>query len=369
MLYDGLDAVQINDGLNETAACAGAAVYDRANGLMFVSYVTGLRKRYGESTGKLCLSVFPPGQPTNVRHRVIDIGIGESRGLLCTAHYLVGDGRTRMLFTTTRGELAAYYRDYDFFSDTVSERTEVFFRGDEGDVRLDNASYLRYVNARGFSVDSTAPPIVNKVFSYQGKFQTAVTLDSFSYAVLCTIEDNVLVPFAVASDPTTYEFRCCRNDDGIYAVFRIPPDGHGTGHGGYTVSRDGGTTWETTVFPDGIQSRPDVFLYRNEPMVVYNYKSDREILDFPPMHNHRNAVRFLYRGAPVLELFSKYGIVEHETVPIAGDLYFAFSNCPQALSTENGAAWIEEGRPVEQGKEALQWAKLPDIGEKIRSLS
>ena len=35
-----------------------------------------------------------------------------------------------------------------------------------------------------------------------------------------------------------------------------------------------------------------------------------------------------------------------------------FSNCPQALSTANGTAWIEEGRPVEQGKEAIQWMKL-----------
>ena len=36
----------------------------------------------------------------------------------------------------------------------------------------------------------------------------------------------------------------------------------------------------------------------------------------------------------------------------------AFSNCPQALSTENGAAWLEDGVRVEQGKEAIQWMKL-----------
>ena len=358
MRYDGLESTQINDGLSETAACAGAAVYDKQNGLVFVSYMTGLPKRYGESTGKLCLSVFPPGQPANVRHRVIDTGIGESRGLLCTAHYLIGDGRTRMIFTTTRGELAAYARDYDFFTDTVSERTEVFLRTEEGDVRLDNVSYRRYIAKKGFAVESLKEPIVNKVSAYRGELYTAVTLDDFSYAVLCRIEDHVLVPFAMAPDPTTYEFRYCVNDDGIYAVFRIPPDDHKIGHCGYTFSGDCGKTWRTTVFSDGVQSRPDIFLYRGEPMVVYNYKSDRSVQNFPPMHNFRNAVRFLYRGETVLELFSKYGIVEHETVPIAGDLYLSFSNCPQALSTENGKAWIEDGRPVEQGKEALQWAKL-----------
>ena len=67
---------------------------------------------------------------------------------------------------------------------------------------------------------------------------------------------------------------------------------------------------------------------------------------------------FVYDGKVILDLFSKYGIVEHETVSIQGDLYMVFSNCPQALSTANNAAWIEEGRPVEQGKEAIQWMKL-----------
>ena len=31
---------------------------------------------------------------------------------------------------------------------------------------------------------------------------------------------------------------------------------------------------------------------------------------------------------------------------------------PQALSTENRSAWVENGSPVEQGKETVQWAKL-----------
>ena len=358
MNCDGIEATQINDGLSETAACAGASVYDKPNGLVFVSYMTGVPKRYGESTGKLRLCVFAPSQPTNVRHRAIDEGVGGSRGLLCTAHCLVGDGRTRMIFTTTRGELAAFSRDYDFFSDSVSERREVFLKIDGENFRLDNSSYKRCLSVFGLKASSSSAPIVNKITSYEGELYTAVTLDDLSYAILCRIKDNVLVPFAAAPDPTTYEFRYCINRDGIHAVYRVPPDDHKTGHGGYTFSPDGGKTWRSQIFADGIQSRPDVFLRRGEPVIAYNFKSEREIKDFPPMHNHRNAVRFVQNGKTLLELFSKYGIVEHETLCIAGDLYMSFSNCPQALSTENGAAWIEEGRPVEQGKEALQWAKL-----------
>ncbi len=358
MDYDGLVMEQISDGLTQTAACASAAVYDRANGLVFVSYMTGLPKRYGESTGKLCLTVFPPSQPQNARRRILDEGTGQSRGLLATAHYLVGDARTRVMFTTTRGEKAAYMRDYDFETDTVSPRTEVLLRSGGRDVRLDNASYRAFLSEQGYRVECEAEPIINKVCSFGGTFYTAVSIDGPGYGILCRIEENVLVPFAVCPAETTYEFRYVVTEEGICAVYRVPPDDHGTGHCGIARSRDFGKTWETEVREDGIQSRPDVSVYRGRPLIVYNYKSGRDPGYFPPMHNDRTAVRMLLDGRPVLELYSRYGIVEHETVSIAGDLYMVFSNCPQALSTENGAAWVEEGRPVEQGKEAIQWMRL-----------
>ena len=98
--------------------------------------------------------------------------------------------------------------------------------------------------------------------------------------------------------------------------------------------------------------------YYGQPLFIYNYKSERSLENFPPMHNFRNAVKMIYDDRVVLDLFSKYGIVEHETISICGDLYMAFSNCPQALSTVNGKAWIEDGRPVEQGKEAIEWMKI-----------
>ena len=354
----GMHMTQISDGLTQTAACASAVVYDKANGLVFVSYMTGLAKRYGESTGRICLSVFAPSQPENVRHRMIDLGVGESRGVLCTAHYLVGDARVRIMFTTTKGELATYYREYDFYADTVSDRVEVLFRSDEGDVRLDNTAYRAYLDTHGVHVESKAAPIINKVTKYKGELYTAVTCDDLGCAILCKIEENVLVPFAICPAAMTYEFRYFVNDDGIFAVYRVAPDDHKTNHAAYTVSTDGGKTWSTKVYEDGVQSRPDIMEYYGKPLVIYNYKSDRSRENFPKMHNFRNSIKMIYEDKVIFDYFSKYGIVEHETVSIAGDLYMAFSNCPQALSTSNGAAWIEDGHPVEQGKEAIQWAKI-----------
>lgn len=357
MRYD-MNMVQINDGLMETAACCSATVYDKANGLVFVSYMTGIPKRYGESSGRICLSVFSPSQPENARRRIIDEGVGQSRGLLCGAHYLVGDAKTRMIFTTTKGELATFCRDYDFYSDTVSERKEVLFHTDKGDVRLDNTSYREYLKGKGLLVESGQPPIVNKVTTYKGELYTAVSIDGLGYPILCKIEDYVLVPFAVCPEAMTYEFRYFRNDDGIFAMYRFPPDDHNTGHAAYTVSTDGGKTWNTKIFEDGVQSRPDIIEYYRKPLIVYNYKSDKSIENFPKMHNFRNAIKIVYDGKVIFDWFTKYGIVEYDFVNIRGDLYMSFSNCPQALSTENGGAWVENGHPVEQGKETIQWTKI-----------
>lgn len=357
-MYYNAEMTQINDALTQTAACAGAIAYDKANGLVFVSYMTGLRKSYGESCGKICLSVFSPSQPHRVRHKVIDEGVKQSRGFLCTANYIVGDGVNRMMFTTTRGELGAYYIDYDFYNDTISERVEVFLRTEEGDVRLNNESYKAYLAKLGLRVDSNNAPIINKVSRYKGELYTAISEDATGYPILCKIEDNVLVPFAICPEPMTYEFRYFINDDGIFGMYRFPPDDNGTGHAAYTVSKDGGKTWNTEIFADGIQSRPDIFEYNGKPLIVYNYKSDKSVENWPIMHHYRNSIKMIYDGKVIFDWFTKYGVVEHETVSICGDLYMIFSNCPQALSTENGGAWFECGRYVEQGKEALQWMKV-----------
>ena len=262
------------------------------------------------------------------------------------------------MFTTTRGELATYYRDYDFYNDTIGERVEVFLRTKDGDVRLDNASYRAYLSENGYTVESKMEPIINKVSTYKGEYYTAVSIDAKGYGILCKIEENILVPFVICPEPTTYEFRYFINDEGIFAALRVPPDDHGTGHAAMTVSYDGGKSWSTKIYEDGVQSRPDILEYYGKPLMIYNYKSDKSRDNFPKMHNFRNSIKMIYDGKVIYDYFSKYGIVEHETVSISGDLYMAFSNCPQALSTVNGGAWIENGNPVEQGKEAIQWAKI-----------
>lgn len=356
-------AVQINNGLAETASCGNCFVYDKRRGLVFAGYLTGVPCYYGEATGYIRLAIFAPKQPWNVKRVQIESWVnleeGRSRGLLCNAIYLIGDAKVRIVYSTERGEeLTTFYRDYDYLSDTVSERSYMLFRSDEGDVQMTNASYLSYVRARGYEVESSASPIINKVTKWNDKVYTAITLDDKSYPVLCTIEDNVMIPFAICSQFNTYEFRYYLDDTGIYGVFRYPVDDTNTGRNGFTVSKDGGKTWESKVFEDGIQSRPDILRYYGKPLVIYNYRSDHSQENFPPMHHHRTAIKLIYDGKVLLDVFSKYGIVEHETCDICGDLYMDFSNCEQALMYTNNACWHEDGLDVENGKEKSNWIKL-----------
>ena len=351
-------AVQVNNGLEEAAACGSTVVYDQKYGLVFLVYMTGTRTSYGESTGRICVSVFPPAQPTNVRFRHIDDGVGGSRGVLCGCAYLVGDAKIRIVFTTTKGRIAAWYRDYDFLNDTVSERTEVFLRAEGKDVPCDTEQYAKLLALHGCTGTTDAPCIINRPCAYQGKVYTALTVDGVYYPIICRIEENVLVPVAFCPVQGCYEFRCYLDESGIHGVFRDPVDDQGTAKSGYAFSPDGGKTWEKQVFADGIQSRPDILPYYGKPLIIYNYLDERPVDNFPPMHNHRNAIRMLHDGKEVFTCFEKYGIVEHFTVSIYGDLYMAFSTCEQALSVASGTAWIEQGRPVEQGKEEIKWVRL-----------
>ena len=352
-------AVQVNNGLEESAACASTTVYDGAYGVVYLVYMTGTRTSYGESTGRICLSVFSPSQPTNTRFRRIDDALGGSRGVLCTCAWLTAPGKLRILFTTTKGTLGAFYRDYDFLQDTVSERTEVFLCVDGEDLPTVNESYTRLIGSHGFTgTNTTAPCIINKACVWNSEIYTALTVDGVYYPVLCRIEENRLLPFAFCPIPGTYEFRYYIDETGIHGVFRDPVDDQGTSKTGYAFSGDMGKTWTKEVFSDGIQSRPDILPYYGKPLIIYNYLSDRSVENFPPMHNHRNAIKLLYDGKVIRNYFEKYGIVEHSTVSVFGDLYMAFSTCEQALSVASGTAWIEQGRPVEQGKEEIKWVKL-----------
>ena len=353
------NSYQINDGLHETASCGNAVAYDRRRGLIFAEYMTGEQCMYGESTGAIMLCIFPPAQPWNIKRILIDKIPNASRGFLCNAIYLIGDARVRIVYQKDRGEgVGTYYKDYDFLTDTLSEKGMFLLHTPFGDVNCDNGNYARYLETIGYRSPSDCSPLINKVTEFDGELYTAITLDGPGYPVLCRIKENVFYPFAIVPVVGRYEFRYYRDENGIYGLQRSAIDDSEMQKITFFISHDDGKTWEQTLFEDGIHSRPDILPYYGKPLIIYNYRSDQTHENFPPMHHYRNSVKFVYDGKVVKDIFSKYGIVEHETVDICGDLYMIYSDTAQALMYQNNACWKERGLLVENGKEKSNWGKL-----------
>ncbi len=60
-------SVQINNGFTETSGDGASLAFDKKYGIMFCAYMPGFQGHYGESRGKIALSLFPASQPTNIR--------------------------------------------------------------------------------------------------------------------------------------------------------------------------------------------------------------------------------------------------------------------------------------------------------------
>ena len=93
-MSDMENAVQINDGFTQTSADGACLCFDAKYGIMFCAYMPGAHGNYGESRGKVALSLFPASQPTNIRF--IDISEGNDEYLPKILG--LGEGRVRVFY-------------------------------------------------------------------------------------------------------------------------------------------------------------------------------------------------------------------------------------------------------------------------------
>ena len=146
----------------------------------------------------------------------------------------------------------------------------------------------------------------------------------------------------------------------IYAVFRTPSERDSIF---FTTSSDMGKTWtEPKLIKDSVSCRPRLINYGEHILVSANhYNSDTGCR--PEIQQGRTSVRlyFAEECAPcnencVLELYSKYGIVNVSLVDILGDVYLAYSTSELALEYQNG-------NPKVRGKDAIRYVNLGDLTE------
>lgn len=358
-------SVQINNGFTDTSADGANLWFDKKYGIMFCAYMPGPQGHYGESRGRISLSYFPASQPTNIRYVDIvcdtDVYVPNIIGL--------GEGKVRVLYEKDSRKDADHdvcFKDFDMFSETLSEEKTVMFQKEDGAiVKLCQSEQFAYLESRGFTNHTYKCSEQITIGGHtitrhtDGKLYGAIS-SYFAEPILYCSADNMETVefFAVCPHAAQYEFDFKFLGDTIYAIGRTDKDRDCIY---FTSSQDMGKTWkEAKYFENSIQCRPKIMVYNNHILTACNFYND-DTGNRPSIQQGRTAVKMFYgeneypnQNTLVCDLHSKYGIVNICIIDVLGDVYMAYSTSESALEYQNG-------NPLVRGKDAIRFTKLGDL--------
>lgn len=357
------NSVQINNGFTQTSADGASLAFDSKYGMMFCAYMPGPHGHYGESRGRISLSVFPASQPTNIRF--VDIAYGNDE--YCPNILGLGEGKVRVIYeknSIAEGDHSLCYKDYDFVKDELSDEKVVMVKKEGGTlVPLSYSVQAEYLEANGcyeHTYMKTEQHGHCAFFKDEKGYTYGAAVNYLSEVVLYRSTDNMETVkfFAIYPKPVQYEFEYRFLAGNIYAIYRTNKEKNSIS---YTVSKDMGKTWSTPVdFRESIQCRPRMLVYHDHILMAYNYFND-DTQNRPAIQQGRTSVRICYgenenpnENIMVADLYSKCGIVNICLVDIMNDLYMAYSTSELALEYQNG-------NPKVRGKDAIRYVKLGDL--------
>ena len=358
-------SVQINDGFSETSADGISLAFDKKYGIMFGAYMPGNHASYGESRGRISLAYFPASQPTNLR--TVEIAKGHSE--YCQNILSLGDGRVRVIYerdSKSEGNHDTCYKDFDYITGEISEEKVMMLKRDDGTVvKLNTGEQFAYLERCGYSnhkyVKSEQISFgSHTIFRADDGYTYGAVTSYFAEPILYRSCDDLatLEFFAVCPYSAQYEMDYKFLSGKIYAVFRTEAERDSIF---YTTSADMGKTWTAPeVIKDSVSCRPRLINYGKHILVSANhYNTDTG--KRPEIQQGRTGIRlyFAEESAPceenmVMELYSKYGIVNVCLHEILGDVYLAYSTSQLALEYQNG-------NPKVRGKDAVRYVKLGDL--------
>lgn len=357
-------SVQITNGLGETSSDGAALAFDTKYGIMFCAYMPGPQGRYGESRGRISLSYFPASQPTNIKF--VDIAWGHDEYVPNIIS--LGDGCVRVIYaigSRDDGQLICY-KDFNFLTEELSDEVTVNVKRDDGTVApLTTDEQFAYLEARGFNnhiykVTEQICTASHGMFRGEdGCIYGAIT-SYLSEVILYRSRDNMETVefFAVCPEQAQYEFDWRYLDGKIYAIYRTNNDENAIR---YITSDDNGITWSAPIeLKESIQCRPRMIVHNGHILVSYNYFNMYTGCR-PDIQQGRTSIRLRlgeaanpHENPVVLDLHSKYGIVNVCLIDIMGDAYMAYSTSVLALEYHNGNSKV-------RGKDAIRYIKLGDL--------
>lgn len=351
-------SVQINDGFTQTSADGASLAFDKKYGIMFCAYMPGFQGHYGESRGKIALSLFPASQPTNIRY----VTVAQGDDVYCNNIHGLGEGKVRVFYeknSRAEGDHTWCYKDYDFLTDSLSEENTVMVKGEDGSaVPLCLSVQFRYLEQRGYHDHKYVPTEqIGHCAYFKGEdgHTYGAAVNYYSEVILFRSRDDgaTVEFFAVYPKPAQYEFEYKFLNGKICAIYRTDKDADAIA---YVSSEDGGNTWtEPYFFPGSIQCRPRLINYHNSILLCYNYLNE-DTQNRPPIQQGRTSIKLLYgeEKTVVADLYRKYGMVNVSIIDILNDVYLAYSTSELALEYQNG-------NPKVRGKDSIRYVKLGNL--------
>lgn len=361
-------AVQINDGLAQTSADGVNMAFDEKYGIMFCAYMTGAHGAYGESRGRISLSYFPAGQPTNMR--ALDVAVGDD--VYCQNILSLGDGAVRVIYeSNSRAECEhyTYYRDFNYLTGELSAPVCVKLRREDGTIApLTTAEQFAYLESNGYHNHTFCrTEQVNlgghTIFDGGDGYHYGVITSYLAEPILYRSADHLATMefFAICPYTAQYEMDFKFLGGKIYAILRTDKGEHGTVC--CTTSPDGGKTWTPPYeLENSVGVRPRLVLHNGRVLIGYNVENfDTE--NFPPILQPRTQIQLRLwdtqdpnESEIAVDLHSKYGIVNICLSDIKGDCYMAYSCSEIPLECYNGMRRL-------RGKSAVKYLKLGDLTE------
>ena len=356
-------STQINNGFCETSADGACLAFDTKYGIMFCAYMPGYQGSYGESRGRISLSYFPASQPTNIKFITVSEGNTEYLPNILG----LGDGRVRVFYeknSRDEGDHPFCYKDFDFLTEELSEERYVrIIMPDGSTVPYGLSAVFDHLEKNGchnHKYIATEQMGLSTPFRHDDGYVYCAATTESSEPVLYRSKDNMATIefFAIFPHNCQYEFDYRFLDGDIYAIYRTSMDENSINT---AKSSDNGKTWTVGApYTGSIQCRPRMLLYNGHILTVYNY-FNADTGNRPSIQQGRTSVRIIYgeeldgdKNRILLDLHSKYGIVNVCITDILGDLYLAYSTSVLALEYQNG-------NPAVRGKDAIRYIKLGDL--------
>ncbi|MGJ1244275.1 hypothetical protein [Sphingobacterium multivorum] len=359
--------IQISDGFLNAASASHLQINKK--GIAFVSYLGGVGLNFGESPGRIMLSIFPVTQPSQSKHYLIKEGemAFESNCMM------ISDDILRVNYFLNGYDFVNLkqnkFKDFNLSTKEISveQQSKITYNNvayDLNNESISNILLLNGINANfNWGVIDVCRPILRNGYNY--KALCSVSMPNYQPQPIVFVRSN--------DGFATMEYVGCLNVGCMYECQMEYDTIAGKWHILYRTST--GISYVNTsdfinfsisqTVDNSITSRPCILKYKNKIIIVTNKGTTVTGLvgGVLPVNSRSRIVGQILNSTNinlseiVFDISSRYGIVYPSIVDRNGELHMVFSD---------GSAQIEfSNNTGNQGKDSIFYYKIGEIQGEI----